>query len=78
MDRNIKLIWDFHGDDAEKTANHHKIHLLEFDTKEMLNSISFGVEKINENHFVAFMVVLEKNVFKIRDAVLPHRAEIVN
>lgn len=78
MDRKIKLIWDFYGADAEKTAEHHKIHLTEFDVKENINSLNFSIEKIKDSHFIAAMVVKENIVFKVRDAVKPHRAEIVD
>ena len=30
MERQIKLIWDFRGADALKTAEHQEIHLKEF------------------------------------------------
>ena len=76
MNRSIKLIWDFKGEDGFKTAEHHVIHLKEFDEKEKLNSLNFGVEKINPLHSIAFMVVKESIVFTVRDAVKPHRAEI--
>ena len=76
MDRNIKLIWDFKGEDGLKTAEHHVIHLKEFDQKEKTNSLNFGVETINPLHSIAFMVVSENIVFSVRDALLPHRAEI--
>lgn len=76
MSRKIKLIWDFKGEDAQKTAEHHNIHLKQFDEKEKLKSLDFGVETLNELHSIAFMTVIEANVFKVRDALLPHRAEI--
>lgn len=78
MVRNIKLIWDFKGDDGEKTAEHHLIHLKEFNTREKINALEFGLGKINSLHSFAFMVVNESIVFKVRDALLPHRAEIVS
>ncbi len=31
MERKIKLIWDFRGPASAKTAEHHEIHLKEFD-----------------------------------------------
>ena len=34
MTRKIKLIWDFKGHFAAKTAEHHEIHLKEFLEKE--------------------------------------------
>ena len=30
MSRKIKLIWDFRGEAAAKTAEHHDIHLKEY------------------------------------------------
>src|SRR5690606_1132164 len=30
MEKKLKLIWDFFGPDAKKTAEHHEIHLKEF------------------------------------------------
>ena len=74
--RTIKVIWDFKGDDAEQTAKHHTIHLKEFSIKEKLILSDVGVEKMNEFHFIAFLNVMESEVFKVRDALIPHRAEI--
>ena len=77
-DRIIKLIWDFKGDDAEQTAEHHIIHLKEFSIKEKLILNTTGVETLNEFHSIAFLNVMESEVFKVRDALIPHRAEIAN
>lgn len=74
--RKIKLIWDFKGDDGEQTAKHHIIHLQEFSVKEKLILTEVGVEKLNESHYVAFLNVMESEVFTVRDALIPHRAEI--
>lgn len=74
--RTIKLIWDFKGDDAEQTAGHHIIHLKEFSLKEKLILSTVGVEKLNDLHFLAFLNVMESEVFTVRDALIPHRAEI--
>ena len=76
MNRNIKLIWDFKGEDGEQTAQHHIIHLKEFDKREKTNAFDFGVTKINPLHSIAYMTVSENIVFTVRDALLPHRAEI--
>ena len=59
-----------------KTAEHHVIHLKEFDKKENTNALDFGVETISKLHNLAFMIVSEKIVFTVRDALLPHRALI--
>jgi len=76
--RTIKLIWDFKGDDdAKQTAEHHIIHLKEFSVKEKLILTEVGVEKINELHYIAYLNVMESEVFTVRDTLIPHRAEIV-
>ncbi|MCB0400703.1 MAG: hypothetical protein KDD41_01345 [Flavobacteriales bacterium] len=77
MNRNIKLIWDFHGADAEKTAEHHAIHLREFDAREKTGALAIGSEQIGEQHYIAYMTVKEAIVFAVRDALLPRRAEVV-
>ena len=76
MSRKIKLIWDFRGEDGQKTAEHHVIHLKEFDKKEGVKSYNFGVENLNPLHSIAFMTIDESIVFKVRDALMPHRAVI--
>lgn len=77
MHQKIKLIWDFMGSDAEQTAKHHKIHLAEFaENKKLLLNIT-DVEQLNENHFIAYLMVDESEVFSIRDSLKPVRAEIV-
>ena len=77
MSRTIKLIWDFKGDAAEKTAEHHKVHLEEFGLKEQLPAFNYGVDEISTLHWIAYITVKEKNVIIVRDALKPHRAEIV-
>ncbi len=77
MSRVIKLIWDFKGDDAKQTAEHHIIHLEEFIQKENLRLNEVGIENISSMHCIAFMHVPESDVFSVRDALIPHRAEIV-
>lgn len=74
--RKIKLIWEFKGDDAEQTAIHHTKHLEEFATKENLELKIVGVDKLDELFYTAYLVVLEDVVFKVRDALVPLRAEI--
>jgi hypothetical protein len=71
----IKLIWDFHGPDAEKIAQHHVIHLNEFAEHELLNKPFTGVEPIAEMHFVAFLVVDQDKMIAVRDALKPHRGQ---
>jgi hypothetical protein len=74
--RKIKLIWDFKGQAAEKTSEHHVIHLKEFIASEKLEFQITGSKIISEFHSIAFMVVSEKEMLPVRDALKPHRAEI--
>ncbi|WP_439128592.1 hypothetical protein [Polaribacter sp.] len=76
MNRKIKLLWDFRGEDAKKTANHHTKHLKEFTVAENLPFYSIDVLEINPMLSVAFIIVDEKNMKTFRDALKPHRGEI--
>ncbi|PIQ16407.1 MAG: hypothetical protein COW67_03160 [Flavobacteriales bacterium CG18_big_fil_WC_8_21_14_2_50_32_9] len=76
MQRTIRLIWDFRGNEAEQTAKHHQIHLEEFASKEQLILKEAGVEKNQDFHWIAFLLVDEREVFKVRDALQPVRAEV--
>lgn len=74
--KKIKLIWDFRGIDALKTAEHHVIHLKEFSKKQKLAETESGINKENDIHCCAFITVLEKDMILVRDALRPHRGEI--
>ena len=74
--RKTKLIWDVRGEMASKTAEHHEIHLKEFIQAEKLELNITGFEVLNEMHAIAFMVVNEKDMIMVRDALKPHRGEV--
>lgn len=76
MSRQIKLIWDFRGPAAAKTAEHHEIHLKEYITIEKLSPNITGFKIIDELYALAFMVVKEENMIPVRDALKPHRGEL--
>ena len=76
MNRKIKLIWDFRGPAAEKTAEHHEKHLKEFIAFEKLDLDITGYQHINEMYSFAYMVVEESNMIAMRDALKPHRGEV--
>ena len=76
MSRKIKLIWDFRGEVATKTAEHHDIHLKEYLEKEKIVLEKTGFETINEMHAIAFIVVEEKDMIRFRDVLKPHRGEL--
>lgn len=74
--RQIKLIWDFRGEAAAKTAEHHEIHLKEYIAIEKFAITITGFEIKNEMYAIAFMVVTDDNMIQVRDALKPHRGEI--
>ena len=76
MSKKIKLIWDFRGPVAAKTAEHHEIHLKEYIQMEKIELNITGFEIINEMYALAFMVVEEVNMISVRDTLRPHRGEI--
>lgn len=76
MNRKIKLIWDFKGPDAHKTAEHHEKHLKEYIVVEELETNVTGHKELSDIHSIAYMVVEESHMIKVRDALLPHRGEV--
>ena len=76
MSRKIKLLWDFRGPDAKKTAEHHTIHLKEFATIENLSFYEINIQEKNEMLFSAFITVDENDMKTYRDALKPHRGEV--
>ena len=75
MEKKLKLIWDFRGPDAQKTAEHHEIHLKEFIQMENLKNNITGVETISEVYTMAYLVVNENEMISVRDRLRPHRGE---
>lgn len=73
----IKLIWDFHGQASKKIAEHHAIHLQEFVDKEKLENMTSGAEAVSEFHHIAYLIVEQSQMIKMRDALRPQRAEYV-
>jgi len=76
MSRKIKLIWDFRGPAAAKTAEHHEIHLKEYIAIQKFPINITGFEIHGEMQAIAFMVVTDENMIQVRDALKPHRGEI--
>lgn len=74
--RRLKLIWDFHGPDAHKIAQHHEKHLKEYIIIEKLDITITGVEILSELQSMAFLVVNEDQMKPIRDALKPHRGQV--
>lgn len=76
MKKRIRLIWDFRGPAAEKTAQHHEIHLKQYSATINLNKGLAGSKRLNDVHSIAYLIVDESEMIKVRDALKPHRGEI--
>jgi len=74
--RQLKLIWDFHGPDSLKIAEHHNIHLKEYIAIQKTELNITGFEQLTSSHSIAFMVVNESEMKPIRDALKPHRGQL--
>ncbi|MEE9361305.1 MAG: hypothetical protein V3U92_01765 [Cellulophaga sp.] len=74
--KKIKLIWDFRGPAASKTAEHHEIHLKEYIAIEKLSLNITGFKDLSDMHSLAYLVVEETYMIQVRDALKPHRGEV--
>jgi hypothetical protein len=72
-ERAIQLIWDFRGHAAQGTAEHHARHLAEFAQREQLSMQKTGAEALTPLHWIAWMIVEEKDVPSLRAALNPSR-----
>lgn len=77
MAKKIKLIWDFRGSEALPIAEHHRIHLEEFIAKEKLELNETGIHKMTDMYCIAYMMVSEIQMPIVRDALKPHRGELI-
>ena len=77
MAKKIKLIWDIRSAEAQHMAEHHLVHLKEYAQTNSLELLDAGTKVITDMHCIAFMVVHEKDMITVRDALKPHRGELV-
>jgi len=74
--RKLRLIWDFRGPDAYKIAEHHEIHLRDYIKSKNTDLNITGVEKLNDTHSLAFMIVNDSEMKSVRDDLKPHRGQL--
>lgn len=74
--RKIKMLWDFRGQDALKTAEHQCIHLKEFFNREKMSFHEIDVEHYSSIHIAAFAVVNEDKVSVLRTTLKPNRGQL--
>ena len=73
----VKLIWDFRGPAAKRTAEHHCIHLKEFVSLENIENETIKVEEFSEMHVSAVMIINQDDVPFMREKLKPHRGQLV-
>ena len=76
LDRKIKLIWDFRGPSAQRTAEHYVVHLKEYIFNEELKYDIVDCKQISDMHSLVFLVVAEFEMPQVRDDLKPHRGEL--
>lgn len=76
LDRKIKLIWDFRGPGAARTAEHYEKHLAEFIIIEELKFDITGFQHITDMHSIAYLVVAEFEMKEVRDVLKPQRGQV--
>lgn len=69
----MKLLWDFFGPDAERTAVHFEQHLTQFLTSNGHPELTRGTESAGAGHHAAFCVVPENLVDPMKRALRPNR-----
>lgn len=74
--RKLKVIWDFRGPEASRTAEHHVIHLKEYAIAKDLPYIEIDTETVNALHTIAFIAIEESFTTAIRQELKPHRATL--
>ncbi|MEN9578350.1 MAG: hypothetical protein RJA70_1359 [Pseudomonadota bacterium] len=73
MPERVKLIWDFFGPHAQRTAEHQRTHLSEFAKKEQLRTQLTGAEEFADGHWLAWLVVESEDVDSLRATLRPQR-----
>ena len=75
MEKRIKVIWDFRGPAAEKTAIHYELHLKEYLKLHGLTDFGSGIDQKSPVHTIAFMVVESSALEQVKQDLKPHRGE---
>ena len=78
MENKNRLIWDFRGEDALKTAEHQLTHLVEFKIKENISYMDTSSEQISELHSICWIIINESDLDFVKKRLKPHRGFLVN
>jgi len=73
-----KLVWNFSGEGALKTAEHHLVHLKEYAQSEKVEVVEFGTQQQTEFTAIAFIIVAKDLVNHLRKSLKPHQGFLVD
>ena len=73
MERQVKLIWDFRGEDAMELARAYEEHLQSYPIEDLRGSTGFSA--LSSRHCIAYMVIPEAFLTPVRHTLKPHRGE---
>ena len=76
--KKIKMLWDFKGQDAVKTAEHQCIHLKDFFNRESISFDAIEIEKYSDLHVAAYAIVDENSVELLRKTLKPNRGQLAD
>ncbi|MAR99211.1 MAG: hypothetical protein CMD21_00610 [Flavobacteriales bacterium] len=78
MENKIRLVWDFRGADALKTAEHQLTHLVEFMIKENISCLDKSLEQISELQSICWIIIKESDLDFVKKRLKPDRGFLVN
>ena len=78
MENKIRLVWDFRGADALKTAEHQLTHLVEFMTKENISCLEKSLEQISKLQSICWIIIKESDLDFVKKRLKPNRGFLVN
>ena len=78
MENKIRLVWDFRGEDALKTAEHQLTHIVEFMIKKDVSYLDNSSEQISNLHSICWIIIKESDLDFIKKRLKPHRGFLVN
>ena len=71
--KKLKLVWQFSGVDALKTATHHVHHLDEYLKRENIEPLQLDTELISEFSAISFIIIYDQFLDKIRSDLKPNQ-----
>ncbi len=78
MENKIRLVWDFSGGDALKTAKHQLTHLVEFMIKENISCLDKSLEQISKLQSICWIIIKESDLDFVKKRLKPNRGFLVS